>query len=86
MSAPGTKLPIRGVCYPVATGDKPDIARKARFGRDWPWAAFTLADSSSIVGSYVRMVHRSRGRTASCGERDPANCRYANGVHRGPLL
>ncbi len=28
----GTKLPIRDVCYPVPTGGKPDIGRKARFG------------------------------------------------------
>jgi hypothetical protein len=30
----GTKLPIRDVCYPVATGGKPDIAHKARFASD----------------------------------------------------
>jgi len=30
----GTKLPIRNVCYPVATGGKPDIAPKSRFGSD----------------------------------------------------
>ena len=29
------------------------------------------------VGSYVRMVYRSRDRRESCGERDAANCRYA---------
>ena len=43
---------------------------------------FALADRSSIVGSYVRMVYQSRGRVErSCGERDAANCRY-----RGVLL
>ena len=34
MSEFGTKLPIRNVCYPVATGGKPDIAPKSRFGSD----------------------------------------------------
>src|ERR1700738_5417943 len=35
-SVVGTKLPIRDVCYPVATGGEPDIAPKARFGSDGP--------------------------------------------------
>jgi hypothetical protein len=33
-SGNGTKLPIRDVRNPVATGGKPDIAQKARFGSD----------------------------------------------------
>jgi hypothetical protein len=30
----GTKLPIRDVRAPVATGGKPDMALAAQFGRD----------------------------------------------------
>lgn len=30
----GTQLPLGDVCDPVATGDKPDMARTAQFGRD----------------------------------------------------
>jgi hypothetical protein len=33
-SVVGTKLPIRDVCSPVATGGKPDITPKSRFGGD----------------------------------------------------
>jgi hypothetical protein len=30
----GTKLPIRDVCYSVATRGKPDIGRQVQFGPD----------------------------------------------------
>ena len=33
-STHGTKLPIRDVCYSVATRGKPDIGRKVQFGRE----------------------------------------------------
>jgi hypothetical protein len=40
-----------------------------------------------LIGSYVRMVYQSRGKLkGACGERDATNCRYAHGLHCGPLL
>jgi len=47
-SAAGTNRTTSDVRSSVANGDKPDMARTAQFGRDWPWTDIGPSRTPSV--------------------------------------